>query len=52
MLIRHSEALDTADDQFHPEFVERDWDDDAFYDYYRDAYETFLDAMPTEPYDT
>ncbi|MFF3668522.1 hypothetical protein [Microtetraspora malaysiensis] len=35
-LLRHSEGIDPDDDQFAPEFVPLDYDDETFWEYYRD----------------
>jgi hypothetical protein len=36
MLLKYSESLDSPDDVFEPEFLERPWDDDTFYEYMRE----------------
>ncbi|GAA2697334.1 hypothetical protein [Nonomuraea recticatena] len=35
-VLEHSEGIDPDDDQFDPEFVPYDYDDEAFWEYYRD----------------
>ncbi|MGI5292944.1 hypothetical protein ACQEVF_57875 [Nonomuraea polychroma] len=35
-ILRYSESIDPADDRFVPEFVSFDYDDEAFWEYYRD----------------
>ncbi|MEV1176581.1 hypothetical protein [Nonomuraea sp. NPDC049784] len=46
MLLKYSESLDSPDDVFEPEFLERPWDDDAFYEYMRE-----FGSYPDEPED-